>query len=363
MPVAIQIPNVRAAGAPGGPELAEMLRQVDTAGFHSAWVMEHQLGAASALEPLTTLAFAAGHTSSVRLGLAVAILALHHPVRLAREVATIDHLSDGRMTLGVGIGAAGLPWEAFGEAASDRAARFEEYLDVMRRLWDDSQVDVAGRFVALRHARMEPKPVQRPMPVWFGASSPRALRRTARLASGWLGAGSSVRGFPSMVSQLRSTWKPKGETRAPSPSASACTWRSTAQHRKSVNGSARCMGLPFRRMSRSAEARSMLSSSYSSREGPGQSSCSSAPSATTDSSSSLSSSTCCQRSAETQAADWLESPGVDSFHDSRPDERAVVRVSSTDAIAGTSSIRPLAMSMTSSYASSLPSVRRIPFMP
>ena len=211
MPVAIQIPNVRAAGAPGGPELAEMLRQVDTAGFHSAWVMEHQLGAASALEPLTTLAFAAGHTSSVRLGLAVAILALHHPVRLAREVATIDHLSDGRMTLGVGIGAAGLPWEAFGEAASDRAARFEEYLDVMRRLWDDSQVDVAGRFVALRHARMEPKPVQRPMPVWFGASSPRALRRTARLASGWLGAGSSPSAaFPAMVSQLRQYLEAEG---------------------------------------------------------------------------------------------------------------------------------------------------------
>lgn len=211
MPVAIQIPNVRAAGALGGPELAEMLRQVDTAGFHSAWVMEHQLGAASALEPLTTLAFAAGHTSSVRLGLAVAILALHHPVRLAREVATIDHLSDGRMTLGVGIGAAGLPWEAFGEAASDRAARFEEYLDVMRRLWDDSQVDVAGRFVALRHARMEPKPVQRPMPVWFGASSPRALRRTARLASGWLGAGSSPSAaFPAMVSQLRQYLEAEG---------------------------------------------------------------------------------------------------------------------------------------------------------
>lgn len=103
-----------------------MLRQVDTAGFDSAWVTEHQLEAASALKPLTTLAFAAGRTSSVRLGLAVANLALHQPVRLAREVSTIDHLSDGRMTLGVGIVAAGLPWEAFGVAADERAARFDE---------------------------------------------------------------------------------------------------------------------------------------------------------------------------------------------------------------------------------------------
>ena len=188
-----------------------MLRQVDAAGFHSAWVMEHQLGAASALEPLTTLAFAASHTSSVRLGLAVAILALHQPVRLAREVMTIDHLSDGRMTLGVGIGAAGLPWDAFGVAANERAARFEEYLDVMRRLWKDQQVDVDGQFVAVRHARMEPKPLQRPMPVWFGASSPRALRRAARLADGWLGAGSSPSAdFPAMISRLRQCLEAEG---------------------------------------------------------------------------------------------------------------------------------------------------------
>ncbi len=211
MPVAIQIPHVRTTGAPGGPELAQMLRQVDAAGFHSAWVMEHQLGGASALEPLTTLAFAASHTRSVRLGLAVAILALHQPVRLAREVTTIDHLSDGRMTLGVGIGAAGLPWDAFGVAANERAARFEEYLVVMRHLWEDPQVDLDGRFVALTRARMEPKPLQRPMPVWFGASSPRALRRTARLADGWLGAGSSPSaGFPAMVSQLREYLEAEG---------------------------------------------------------------------------------------------------------------------------------------------------------
>jgi probable F420-dependent oxidoreductase len=204
VPVAIQIPHVRATDAPGRAELAEILRRVDSAGFHSAWVMEHQLGAASALEPLTTLAFAAGQTSSVRLGLAVAILALHQPARLAREVATIDHLSDGRMTLGVGVGAAGLPWAAFGVEAKSRAPRLEEYLAVMRRLWDDSQVDFDGRFLTLRHARMEPKPVQHPMPVWFGASSPRALRRAAELADGWMGAGSSPNdAFPGMLSELR----------------------------------------------------------------------------------------------------------------------------------------------------------------
>jgi probable F420-dependent oxidoreductase len=204
MPVAIEIPNVRGSGAPTAAELAAMLKQAEDAGFHSAWVMENQLGVACALDPLCTLAFAAGQTSSMRLGIAVAILALHQPVRLAREAATIDQLSNGRLTLGIGMGSAGLPWEAFGATGHERAPRFEEYLAVMRRLWTEPAVDFKGEFVTLREAAMEPKPAQRPLPVWFGASSPRALRRTARLADGWIGAGSSPSSaFPEMVSRLR----------------------------------------------------------------------------------------------------------------------------------------------------------------
>ena len=211
MPVAIQIPNVRASDAADAAELVAMLRRAEEAGFDSAWVMEHQLGRARALEPLAVLAFAAGHTSSLRLGLAVGNLALHQPVRLAREAATIDHLSGGRLTLGVGIGAAGLPYEAFGVTARERAPRFEEHLEVMRRLWEDAEVDFDGRFVSLTRADMEPKPVQRPMPVWFGASSSRALRRTARLADGWIGAGSSPSSaFPAMVSELREHLEAEG---------------------------------------------------------------------------------------------------------------------------------------------------------
>jgi probable F420-dependent oxidoreductase len=195
-----------------------MLRLVEEAGFDSAWVMETQLAAASALEPLSVLAFAAGQTNSIRLGVAVSILALHQPVRLAREAVTVDHLSGGRLTLGVGIGAAGLPLAAFGVAAKERAPRFEEYLEVMRRLWNEPEVDFDGRFVQLTGARMEPKPVQRPLPVWFGASSPRALRRTARLADGWIGAGSSPSSaFAPMVARLREYLEADGRDPASFP--------------------------------------------------------------------------------------------------------------------------------------------------
>ncbi|HTX30716.1 MAG TPA: LLM class flavin-dependent oxidoreductase [Solirubrobacteraceae bacterium] len=211
MPVAIQIPNVRATAAPDRAELASMLKRAEEAGFHSAWAMEHQLGAASALEPLTTLAFAAGQTSSIGLGLAVTILAVHQPVRLAREAATIDHLSDGRLALGVGIGAGGLPYEAFGVTARERAPRFEENLAVMRGLWQEPKLDFEGRFVKLNQARMEPKPVQAPLPVWFGAGAPPALRRAARLADGWMGAGSSPSSaFPEMAAQLREYLEAEG---------------------------------------------------------------------------------------------------------------------------------------------------------
>lgn len=211
MPVAIQIPGVRTSTAASAHELAEMLRTAEDAGFDSAWVMENQLGPSAALEPLTLLAFAAGQTKRIRLGLAIAVLAVHQPVRLAREVATIDHLSGGRLTLGVGIGAPVLPYAAFGVAARERRPRFEENLEVMRRLWEEAEVDFEGRFVTLTHAKMEPKPVQHPMPVWFGASSPPALKRAARLADGWIGGGSSPSStFPPMVSQLREHLEAEG---------------------------------------------------------------------------------------------------------------------------------------------------------
>ncbi len=211
MPVAIQIPNVRPDEAIGAAELASMLKLVEEAGFDSAWVMEHALGRARALDPLATLAFAAGQTRSIGLGLAVAVLATHQPVQLTRQAASIDYLSDGRLTLGVGIGAPVLPYEAFGAGVRERAPRFEEDMDVMRRLWRDTDVDFEGRFVTLNKANMEPKPVQTPLPVWFGASSSPALKRTARLADGWIAAGSSPSSaFPKMLAELREYLEEEG---------------------------------------------------------------------------------------------------------------------------------------------------------
>lgn len=220
MPLGIEIPQVRIGDPPEAGELSEWLRQVEQAGFHSAWAMESQLGPAASLEPLSLLAFATGQTNYIRLGLAVAVLPLHQPVRLARQVAAIDRLSGGRFTLGVGVGVPALPHAAFGVKSTERAPRFEEYLEVMRRLWTEPVVDFEGRFVGLSQSRLEPKPIQQPLPVWFGAGSPPALRRTARLADGWIGAGSSASGaFPGQLAQLRGFLEAEGRDPASFPVA------------------------------------------------------------------------------------------------------------------------------------------------
>ena len=220
MPVGIEIPHVRTDQAPDAAELAAFLKQVEQLGFDSAWAMEPQLPSSEALEPLSVLAFAAAHTTSIRLAVAVAVLPLHQPVRLARQAATIDRLSGGRLTLGVGVGASVLPLSAFGVARSERAPRFEENLTVMRRLWSEPVVDFDGRFVQLHQARMEPKPVQQPLPVWFGAGSPPALKRAARLADGWIGAGSTPSSaFPGQAAQLKQYLEEEGRDPASFPMA------------------------------------------------------------------------------------------------------------------------------------------------
>jgi probable F420-dependent oxidoreductase len=220
MPVGIEIPHVRRTATLDAAELAGMLSDAEQAGFHSAWTMEGQLGPAAGLEPLSVLAFAAGQTTTIGLGVAVAVLPLHQPVRLARQAVTLDQLSGGRLTLAVGLGAPTLPHEAFGASPTERAPRFEEFLTVMRRLWTEPVVDHDGRFVSLRQGRMEPKPIQRPLPVWFGAGTSPALRRTARLADGWIGAGSTPSSaFPEQVAELRQYLEAEGRDPASFPMA------------------------------------------------------------------------------------------------------------------------------------------------
>jgi|SRR5579875_1898096 len=167
------------------------LERAEELGFESAWVQEQVLGPASTLSPLGALTYAAACTERLRLGCAVLVTPLHNPVHLAKEIATLDQLSHGRLELGIGAGGRARPFAAFGVNPPAPVARFTEGLELMKACWRDREITFHGRFWKLERASMAPKPAQRPHPpIWVGGSHPNGIRRAVHLADGFIGAGS-----------------------------------------------------------------------------------------------------------------------------------------------------------------------------
>ena len=144
-------------------------------------------GQGDALEQLALMAFIAGKTERLRLVTSVMILPYRNPVATAKTLATIDVLSRGRVTVGVGVGWLREEFEALGAADFDRrGAVSDEYLRIFKALWTESPVSFAGEFYRFDDVRCLPAPVQKPHPpIWIGGHSKAALRRVARLGDGW----------------------------------------------------------------------------------------------------------------------------------------------------------------------------------
>jgi len=157
-------------------------------GIDSVWLSDRLVGGGVVLEPVVALAVAAGRTRRLKLGTSVLIPALRQPVVLAKELATLDFLSGGRLLLTVGLGLDDpAEFAAAGIAKSERAGRTDEAIDLMRRLWAGAPVTFSGRYFRVENVEIWPKP-GRPggPPVWVGGRSEAALDRTARLGDGWL---------------------------------------------------------------------------------------------------------------------------------------------------------------------------------
>lgn len=201
MQYAISIPQT--VGPDFDPaRLRHFVIRAEQLGFDSAWTQEQVLGTAPQLSPLTTMTFAAACTERIRLGCAVFVTPLHNPLHLAKNLSSLDHLSKGRVEVGIGTGGRGRPFAAFGLDPDAMVTRFTEGLAVMKALWTEPEVSMDGRFWTLDGATMEPKPVQKPHPpVWFGGSAPAALRRAVRLGDGFFGAGSTT--TANFVEQVR----------------------------------------------------------------------------------------------------------------------------------------------------------------
>jgi probable F420-dependent oxidoreductase len=162
----------------------------EAGGVDSIWQTDRIVSRQPFLESMTTMAALAGRTRRMRFGMNVVSLAFRDPVLLAKQCATIDVLSEGRLLPAFGIGSPLAPeWEALAMDTKTRGRKTDECLEIIRRLWREDQVDFSGAFYKLRGVTISPKPVQVELPMWIGGSSDAAIRRTARIGTGWQAAG------------------------------------------------------------------------------------------------------------------------------------------------------------------------------
>ena len=206
------------------PELAiETARVAEECGFASLWVPEHAVlfddyaptypyaedgrmpGGASGnvLDPFPVLSFYAAHTSRIRIGTGVMILPQRNPIYAAKEVASLDVLSGGRLDVGIGLGWLAEEMRALGTPFERRGARTRSYVGVMKALWCEDPSAYEDEFYTLPACRFAPKPVQKPHPpLVFGGESGPALRRVAALGQGWNAAMQSPEQMARLIGEL-----------------------------------------------------------------------------------------------------------------------------------------------------------------
>lgn len=194
--------------------------RAEQAGFDSVWVQDQVFGTLARLEPLAVLASVASHTERVALGAAVVVLPGRSPMELARTAVTLDHLSRGRLILGLAGGSADTA-RRMGLEPQERLPRLAEGIEAMRALWTGNRAQLQGRYWHLDEAVLAPRPIQDPHPpLWLGGSSRAALRLAARVGDGWIGAGStSIRKFRTHVDALHEQLGATGKIRSRFPVA------------------------------------------------------------------------------------------------------------------------------------------------
>lgn len=177
----------------------EVARLAERLGYSSLWTFQRLLYPAEAggeawpvvyrsvVDPLITLGFLAGQTSHIRLGAAIVNAPFYSPIVLAKKLATLDLLSDGRLDAGLGLGWAPEEFRAAGARTEDRGKRMDDFLKCLQAILRDDPVEYRGDFYEVPRSHVDPKPIQKPWPpILIGANGERALRRAGRLADGWI---------------------------------------------------------------------------------------------------------------------------------------------------------------------------------
>jgi len=172
-------------GQDGTQGFAQLVDDLERLGFDSLWLSERITGPAP--DPISAMAFAAGRTTKLKFGTSVLVVPGRNPMILAKELATVDRLSNGRLLPAVGLGAPDpMEHQAFGVRREDRASLFDEVLPLLRRFWTEDSVAHEGEHYRYEAATVLPKPIQQPIDVWLGGNAPSELRRVGRLGDGWL---------------------------------------------------------------------------------------------------------------------------------------------------------------------------------
>jgi alkanesulfonate monooxygenase SsuD/methylene tetrahydromethanopterin reductase-like flavin-dependent oxidoreductase (luciferase family) len=169
-------------------ETLEFIAWSENVGFTGAWVPEHH-GADDGYmpSPLVALAAIAARTKKIKLGSAIALAPLYHPVRFAEECAVLDILSDGRLEIAVAIGYRRREAEGYGVDFSARGRRTDEFLDIVTRLWAGASVSYDGKHFSIKNAVITPQPVSKRIPLYIGGFTDKALERAAKYGDGYFG--------------------------------------------------------------------------------------------------------------------------------------------------------------------------------
>lgn len=211
----IPIPQVFLDGRADMELVRRSLQRAEALGFAGAWTQDQVIGDVPLFECISLMSYAAACTERLRLGVSVIVFPVRNPVQLAKSVSSLDHMSNGRVTLGIGLGPPAVAanfYRSFGTEYDERVRRFNEGVQVMKALWTEPRVKLDGEFFRLDGTAMEPKPLQKPHPpLIFGGQHPNAVRRAARLADGYMGAGpTTTNEFADHVRVLRAELEETG---------------------------------------------------------------------------------------------------------------------------------------------------------
>jgi len=183
----------------------------ETGGVDSVWQTDRLVSDDPMLECMSVMAALAGGTKRLKFGMNVVSVALRDPLLLAKQCATVDFLSNGRILPAFGVGSNFSPeWKAVDRPTKGRGLRTDEGLELISRLWSEESVSFEGKYYKYDNARINPRPLQQPLPLWLGGASEAAIRRTARFGTGWIAGLNSPEEVAPVVTAIKKAVKEEG---------------------------------------------------------------------------------------------------------------------------------------------------------